>query len=167
MSRGFVKEDDQEDIPMVPPRAYLPEGVTNFVTPEGMDLLLKEREILIREKEIPGTLNENERRISLNFINAKLLLLNNRIAGAKIVNISDQPNDEIRFGAIVTLRNKETGKAQTIHIVGVDEAAVSKGKISFISPMARLLINKKRGDVVTLMRDKENLIFEVTGIAYQ
>ncbi len=37
MSRGFVKEDDQEEVPMVPRRAYLPEGVTNFVTPNGYE----------------------------------------------------------------------------------------------------------------------------------
>ena len=36
MSRGFVREEDQEEIPIVPQRAYLPEGVTNFVTPYGM-----------------------------------------------------------------------------------------------------------------------------------
>jgi len=31
MSRGFVKEDDQEEVPMVPQRAYLPPGVDNWV----------------------------------------------------------------------------------------------------------------------------------------
>ncbi|MRR19377.1 transcription elongation factor GreA, partial [bacterium] len=51
MSRGFVKEDDQEDVPMVPQRAHLPEGVTNFVTRTGMDLLLSEREALMKERE--------------------------------------------------------------------------------------------------------------------
>jgi len=50
MSRGFVKEDDQEEVPIVPQRAYLPEGVTNFVTRAGMDQLLAEKEMLIHEK---------------------------------------------------------------------------------------------------------------------
>jgi len=40
MSRGFVKEDDQEEVPMVPPRAYLPQGVPNYVSPSGMNELL-------------------------------------------------------------------------------------------------------------------------------
>ena len=80
MSRGFVKEDDQEEIPMVPQRAYLPEGVPNFVTPAGMDQLLAEKESLISEKDNPGSANENEKRIALNYINAKLQLLNNRIS---------------------------------------------------------------------------------------
>ena len=46
MSRGFVKEDDQEEIPMMPQRAYLPEGVSNFVTRNGMDQLLAEKQML-------------------------------------------------------------------------------------------------------------------------
>ncbi len=49
MSRGFVKEDDQEEVPIVPQRAYLPEGVTNFVTRTGIEQLLAEKESLIRD----------------------------------------------------------------------------------------------------------------------
>ena len=50
MSRGFVKGDDQEEVPMVPQRAYLPDGVPNFVTRNGMEQLLAEKEALIRKK---------------------------------------------------------------------------------------------------------------------
>ena len=45
MSRGFVKEDDQEEVPIVPQRAYFPEGIPNFVTLAGMDQLLAEKQI--------------------------------------------------------------------------------------------------------------------------
>ena len=55
MSRGFVKEDDQEEIPMVPPRAHLPEGVTNYVTQVGMNELLAEKKMLENEKRIKQT----------------------------------------------------------------------------------------------------------------
>ena len=51
MSRGFVKEDDQEEIPLVPPRADLPIGTENFVTQNGLDSLLEEKEKLLREQE--------------------------------------------------------------------------------------------------------------------
>ena len=44
MSRGFVKEGDQEEVPMVLPRAFLPQGVPNYVTPEGLLLLSEEME---------------------------------------------------------------------------------------------------------------------------
>ena len=46
MSRGFVKEDDQEEAPLIPPRAPLPDGVANYVTPRGMRLLLEERDAI-------------------------------------------------------------------------------------------------------------------------
>jgi transcription elongation factor GreB len=167
MSRGFVKEDDQEEIPLVPQRAYLPEGVTNFVTPEGMNQLLEERQILNNEKEDLTAINENERRIALNFINAKLQLLNNRIATARIVNPAEQPQNEIRFGALVTLRETTSKKVQSFQIVGVDEADISKGKISFVSPLARAMINKKKGDNINFKRDKENISFEILNIAYK
>jgi transcription elongation factor GreB len=166
MSRGFVKEDDQEEIPIVPQRAYLPEGVTNFVTPAGMDQLLAEKQVLENEKDIPGSGDENEKRIALNYINAKLHLLNNRIAEAKVVNPNEQPQNEIRFGALVTLKTEGSGNIQTFQIVGVDEADISKGKISFISPLAKALINKKTGDKVVLKRDKEDIVFEVMGLDY-
>jgi len=166
MSRGFVKEDDQEEIPMVPQRAYLPDGVQNFVTRVGMDQLLAEKQMLVDEKDNLSTANENERRIALNYINAKLQLLNNRIAEAKMVNPDEQPQNEIRFGASVTLKTKESGHIQTFQIVGVDEADISKGKISFISPLAKILINKKTGDIVVLKRIKEDTVFEIIVITY-
>ena len=52
MSRGFVKEDDQEDIPLVPPRADLPSGTDNFVTQIGLNLLLEEKEEVLARKNI-------------------------------------------------------------------------------------------------------------------
>ncbi|MDD4846017.1 Transcription elongation factor GreB [bioreactor metagenome] len=166
MSRGFVKESDQEEIPIVPPRAYLPEGTINYVTREGLDELLAEREELINEKENLNKADENEKRIVQNHINAKLYLLNHRIDTAIIVNLDEQPQDEIRFGARVTLKMEETGRIKTFQIVGVDEADVSKGKISFISPLANALTNKKEGDKVVLKRDKKDIVYEIISIAY-
>jgi len=166
MSRGFVKEDDQEDIPMVPPRADLPPGVTNYVTPAGMAELLAERQILIAEKQHLPVTNENEKRIASNHINAKLLLLDNRIAEAKVVNLSEQPQNEIRFGAQVTLKMTATKTIQTFQIVGVDEANVSKGKISFLSPLAKALLNKKIGEKAILKLGREDRVFEILDIVY-
>jgi transcription elongation factor GreB len=167
MSRGFVKEDDQEEIPIVPQRAYLPEGVTNFVTRAGMDQLLAEKQALINEKENMGSTRENEKRIALNYINAKLQLLNARIAEAKIVDMKEQPQNEIRFGATVTLKNELSGKIQIFQIVGVDEADIAKSKLSFISPLAHALTNKKAGDRIILKRDTDDIAFEIMAIAYQ
>ena len=72
MSRGFVREDDQEEIPLVPPRADLPLGTENFVAEIGLDLLLEERENLLNDQENLDASQEKEYRISFNHINAKL-----------------------------------------------------------------------------------------------
>jgi transcription elongation factor GreB len=166
MSRGFVKEDDQEEIPMVPQRAYLPAGVTNFVTPTGMNQLLDEKQRLVSEKDNLNSASENENRIELNYINAKLQLLNNRIAEAKIINLNEQPQNEIRFGATITLKTEASEKTQTFQIVGVDEADISKGKISFISPLAKVLINKKNGEKAILDQARKEIVFEIIDISY-
>ena len=166
MSRGFVKEDDQEEIPMVPPRADLPEGVVNYVTRAGMNELLAEKEMLLNERDKLDSTNENEKRIALNHINAKLQLLKDRIATARIVDPNEQSHDEIRFGAVITLKSETTKKNQTLQIVGVDEADITRGKIAFTSPLAKVLINKKTGDKAILKRGQDELVFEILNIAY-
>ena len=93
-------------------------------------------------------------------------LLNSRITDARVVDPKDQPQDEVTFGATVTIRAAATGKMQTFQIVGVDEADISKGKISFISPLARALLNKKTGQRITLKREREEIIYDVTEISY-
>jgi len=164
MSRGFVKEDDQEEIPLVPQRAFLPAGVPNFVTKAGLELLLSERLILITERDNLEGQNENEKRIAVNFINAKLQLLNDRISGARVVEPGENPQNEIRFGAVAELRNLVNGDIQSFQIVGVDEADVSKGKISFISPLSKALINKKAGDKVAFRQNQKETVFEILSI---
>ena len=161
-----MKEDDQEEIPIVPPRADLPEGVANYVTQLGMNELLTEKQMLVNEKSMLDSSNEDEKRIALNHINAKLQLLNNRIVTAKIVNLNDQAPDEIRFGAVIKLKIEANKNIQTFQIVGVDEADISKGKISFTSPIAKVLINRKIGDKAILKRGQEDLVFEIIDIAY-
>lgn len=166
MSRGFVKEGDQEEIPIVPPRATLPKGVTNYVTKAGMNTLLAEKQKLNDEKANLDNTSENEKRIASNHIKAKLQLLNDRIAEAKIVDLADQPQNEVRFGAFVSLKVGTAKELQTYQIVGVDEADIAEGKISFISPIAKLLINKRAGDKAILNLKNKDRIFEIMKIAY-
>jgi len=93
-------------------------------------------------------------------------LLNQRIADARVVEFEGQPVDEVTFGATVTLKSSLAGNMQTFRIVGVDEADISSGRISFISPLAKLLMNKRAGDVVELKRDNEDIVFELIEIVY-
>ncbi|MFP3471595.1 hypothetical protein R0J90_16255, partial [Micrococcus sp. SIMBA_144] len=59
-----MKEDDQEEIPLVPPRADLPAGVANYVTQAGMEELLAEKTRLITERELLDINDDKDRRIA-------------------------------------------------------------------------------------------------------
>ena len=166
MSRGFVKEGDQEEIPILMPRAYLPEDGTNYVTQVGMDELLNEKQMLIKDLENLDITNENERRIASNHINARLQLLNDRILTAKIIDLDKQSPDEVWFGATVTVKIDNETKLQKYQIVGVDEADVSKGKISFISPIAKILTGKEVGEKAILKLANGNRTYEIREIVY-
>jgi transcription elongation factor GreB len=166
MSRGFVNEDDQEEVPIVPPRADLPDGITNYVTEAGMQELVAEKQKLLTERENLDSSDEKEHRIAFNHINAKLQLLNSRIKTAQVVDSSNQPQDEVRFGALVTLKIGKNAKHQSYQIVGADEADFSKGKISFIAPIAQLLTGKKVGEKAVLKLKNEERVFEIIDIRY-
>ncbi len=166
MSRGFVKEDDQEEVPLVPPRADLPNGTENFVTQNGLDSLLEEKEKLLREQENLDASQEKEYRISFNHINAKLQLLNERINSAKIIDPTKLPQDEIHIGAKVTFKNTTNNSTQTFQVVGVDEANISQKKISFITPLAKALMHKKVGENAVLNLGEKKNTFEILKIEY-
>ena len=166
MSRGFVKEDDQEEVPLVPPRADLPAGTENFLTQNGLNSLLEEKDSLLREQENIDSSQEKEYRIAFNHLNAKLQLLNERIGSAKIVDSKKLPQDEIHFGAKVSFKNVENNATQTFQIVGVDEANISQKKISFITPLAKALIHKKVGEQAILNLGEKKNIFEILKIEY-
>lgn len=148
MSRGFVKEDDQEEAPFIPPRAPLPDGAINYVTPRGLQQLLNEKETLERSyANVEG--NDMERRREHSVIEGKLALLNERIGSARPVEPVTAP-DEVRFGTTVGftyMNGPQKGTSRSFTIVGVDEANVQELRIAFTAPIARALTGKRVGDV--------------------
>ena len=167
MSRGFVKEDDQEEIPLVTLRAHLPNGVENYVTPNGLKELKHEQNSLIEERKILKDRSADNNRVQINYITAKLHLLEERINSAKIVDVESQAKNKIRFGATITLHKEEEDCKCQYQIVGVDEANVSSNKISFLSPIAKALQNKKIGDKITLKTPSGNRNMRIEAIEYQ
>ncbi|WP_026452669.1 GreA/GreB family elongation factor [Aequorivita capsosiphonis] len=167
MSRGFVKEEDQEETPIIPPRAALPEGTTNYVTPNGMKQLLSEREQIESERANLETTHEQQRRIELAVINGKLDLLNERIASARVLDPASQPKDVVRFGATVTYKITTAKSPLTFQIVGVDEADIAKMKIAFVAPIAVALTGHKVDDEVSFNLGGEKRIIEVVAIRYE
>lgn len=153
MSRAFVKEDDAEEAPMIPPRASLPAGVPNYVTPEGMRELKAEKQELEGQQELLRQKNrDSDQRREMRIVEGKLQALQQRIDSARVIaKPPDNQRDTVRFGARVQVRH-ENGHSATYQLVGVDEADVKVGKIGFIAPLARALMGHKVGDTCSWKR---------------
>ena len=132
-------------------RAYLPEGVPNYVTKEGLEALKEELKGLEEER-----LKSGDNYIMVNYIDASIKLLVDRINSAVEVDLFKSNKDAVSFGAWVRYNGR------VVRIVGVDEADVNKGLISFISPVAKLLIGKKVGDVIELKGTEKITVEEVS-----
>ncbi len=132
-------------------RAYLPEGVPNYVTKEGLEALKEELKGLEEER-----LKAGDNYIMVNFIDATIKLLVDRINNAVEIDLSKSKKDTVSFGAWVRYNDR------VVRIVGVDEADVNKGLISFISPIAKLLMGKKVGDVIELKGEERIEVEEVS-----
>lgn len=156
MSRGFVKEGDQEEVPMVLPRAFLPSGTPNYVTPEGLKRLQDEMETLKKEWTDAGS-----NYVTKNYLDAKMRLLSERINSAVLIDNTKTNPDVVSFGMYVKYNDK------VIRIVGVDEADASKGLISFISPIAKALIGKKKGDKFEIKVPRGIEVVEIQEISRQ
>ncbi len=163
MSRAFVREADGDDEEMLSPSLKLPAGARNYITPHGHARLRDELEHLVK-RERPGVVevvawaasngdrSENGDYIygkrRLREIDRRIRFLSKRLDFAEVVDpLRQGDNDQIFFGATVTLSD-EAGQASTYIIVGVDEADASRGRISWVSPLARALIKAREGDTV-------------------
>ena len=165
MSRGFVKEGDQEEVPMLTPRAFLPAGVENFVTSAGLEALKAEREEILRERKQYEGVDNNDARVNNNYLTAKLRQLEERIHSARVLDFDPQRQKEIAFGAIIKFKNLKTNQIASYQIVGVDEANIMQGKISFISPLSKVLMNKKAGETVSFNTPQGEIQMEIISIS--
>lgn len=140
MSRAFVKETDAvEELP-----EKLVSEHRNLVTPEGLALIQAEVERLQDE------LAEGQRagdRDAIQRISRDLRYWNQRLATAEVKSASYDVT-AVSFGSTVTLK-RDDGRIQKFHIVGEDESNPTKGKISYVSPLAQALMEKSVGDTVT------------------
>ncbi|WP_082242444.1 transcription elongation factor GreB [Thalassospira xiamenensis] len=152
-----------------------------YMTPEGLAALRAELDHLWK-KERPETVavvswaagngdrSENGDYIygkkRLREIDRRVRYLRKRIEDAVVVDPHEQPDhSRVFFGATVTYVNARDEEV-TIRIVGEDEAESLKGKISWISPVARALMKAGVGDVVTLRTPAGEDELEVLKISY-
>jgi len=166
MSRGFVKEEDQEEPVIIPPRAAIPDGVTNYVTPNGLQELQLELKELENERSNISINDDTEKRRAQGLIDGKMKLLAERIQSSRILKPEEQAQDEIRFGAHIKLKNLDSSQIQKFQIVGVDEANIKKQKIAFVAPIARAVTGKKVGETVDFKLGNETRKLKVLEIKY-
>ncbi|MES2070372.1 MAG: transcription elongation factor GreB [Pseudomonadota bacterium] len=164
MNKAFVKETEQDDDQdMAAPE--IPAGVKNYMTPQGYDSMKTEllRLIDVDRPEVVnivswaasnGDRSENGDYIygkrRLREIDRRIRFLTKRLDLAEVVDPRvHHGSDQVFFGATVRYENQQ-GEEKTITITGVDEFDPLKGKISWISPVARALTKARTGDTVVL-----------------
>jgi transcription elongation factor GreB len=180
MNKAFVKESDGDDddeggLPPIPP------GAKNYITPQGYQRIREELLQLI-DTERPevvkivhwaasnGDRSENGDYIygkrRLREIDRRIRFLTKRLDLAEVVDPSiHHGSDQVFFGATVTYLNG-TGSEQSITIVGIDELDPLKGKISWVSPVARALTKSREGDVITLTTPAGVDELEILSVTY-
>jgi transcription elongation factor GreB len=183
MNKAFVKEteapDDGEDDLAAP---ALPLGSKNYMTPAGYACLDAEFNQLWRVERPKlvetiswaasnGDRSENGDYIygkkRLREVDRRIRFLSKRLENAEIVDpATREETDQVFFGATVTVAD-ESGSESTYAIVGIDEADAGRGRIAWISPMARALLKAREGDTVSVQTPDGRREVEIVEVRYQ
>ncbi len=167
MSKAFTKENEQQDgdddevgLPA------LPQGTRNYMTPAGyarmrsefMKLLDEERPKVVEivswaakngDRSENGDYLYGKKR--LREIDRRLRFLTKRLDQAEVADPSvHHGSEQVFFGATVTYCNAK-GEERTITIKGIDESDSLAGEVSWIAPIARVLLKSRVGDELQLM----------------
>jgi len=100
-------------------------------------------------------------------IESRILNLNDWIARAEVIDVSKLSGDKVVFGATVKLLDVETDKQVTYTLVGELEADIKRRLISVTSPLARGLIGKAVGDLVTVQSPGGAREYEVVEVLFE
>ena len=80
---------------------------------------------------------------------------------------AEAERDRVAFGATVTVRETGSGNEEHYRIVGVDEADFDRGEVSWLSPIARALINARLGERVRFRFPSGEEELEIVKVAYE
>ncbi len=182
MNKAFTSEENnQEETELTADAPTLPQGSKNYITPIGAKKLKDELHFLlyVERPEITqkvswaagnGDRSENAdyqyNKRRLRQIDSRIRFLQKRIEAFDIVDPASICSDQIVFGATVTLLDEEDNK-KTYSIVGIDEMNASLGKISWISPLAKAMLKKRMGDLVSFQSPKGLRELEIILVEYK
>jgi transcription elongation factor GreA len=153
--------------------------MTKYLTKEGLEKLKKELTDLetrgrkeaaekMRHAISFGDLSENaaydDARESQNLLEAKIAELKDIIGSTEVIDMVQNRNGkkEVQMGSLVLLLSE--GKKMEFQIVGQQEADVLAGKISYQSPLGKLLLGKIKGDKVCLVTPGGKTPYEILEI---
>ena len=170
MSKAFTREEnDGPDIPDLPPLASaLTPGAKNYLTTAGAKTLRDELQQLVEitRPALANASDDPDAKRQLARLDQRITQLEESLQSAEIVVPPDGPADVVRFGATVTVRESD-GNEETYRIVGVDETDVDRGWISWISPIAKALLNRKRGEWIRFKFPSGEETLEILEIRYE
>jgi len=149
MSRAFVKE--QESVEELPDRLISEHA--NLVTPEGLAHIESE---VRRFNAAHAAAQMGDDRSLIAATARDQRYWSARLASAELVP-PPADADHVQFGSTVTIE-REDGRRQTFRIVGEDEADPAKGSISFVSPLAAMLVGKSVGDTIRIAGSEAEII---------
>lgn len=136
-------------------------------------LIFEERPAVIKaieEARAHGDISENAEydaaKERQGMIEGRIGEIQYKISGAEVIDPASIKSDRIVFGATVEILDLEEDQKVSYQIVGVDEADVKVGKISILSPIARSLIGKKSGEVVTVQSPKGDKDYEIISFKF-
>jgi transcription elongation factor GreB len=164
------------------PAVHLPAGTKNYITPKGYRELKEELEQLWKVerpalvKTITWAASNGDRSENGDYIYGKKRLreidrrvrfLRKRMENAEVVDPAQRGDcDQVFFGATVTVCDSK-GCENTYSIVGVDEADVGRGLISWVSPLARVLLKLHEGEVAILRTPLGMQELEILAVTYR
>jgi transcription elongation factor GreB len=184
VSKAFFKEDTPpDDADEFADANPVPAGSKNYMTPAGHARLQAEFDQLWkveRPKMVEtvawaasnGDRSENGDYLygkkRLREIDRRIRFLGKRLDNAEVVDpAAREATDQVFFGATVDIIDVDSGEEQTVSIVGIDEADVGRGRISWVSPMARALTKAREGDEVALRTPAGERHLEIVAVRYR
>lgn len=184
MSKAFTREDDGDEAAEDAAEsagAPVPSGSRNYMTPRGAERMRDELHNLLhteRPKVVEtvawaasnGDRSENADYIygkrRLREIDRRIRFLQGRLDSTVVVDPAAQTADRVLFGATVTVRDEED-RERTYLIVGIDETDAKRGRVSWISPIGKALLQARVGDFVLLKTPKGEEELEIMRIDYK
>ncbi len=149
LSVAFTKEDSAETAAetVLPDRVISPHP--NLVTEAGLKALELQLHAAREACEAANAIEDiNERRRLSASPLRDIRYFAERVRTAQLMP-HPPPDGVVAFGSLVTF-SRDDGRTQQFRIVGEDEADPATGSMSYVSPVARVLMGKAVGDLVSL-----------------